>query len=433
MKKFWTILTVALVALGAVACSNNFEDEVVAPVEGISFTAAIDQTRTALEKDGDIYKTVWVGDETIVVSAEGASFEFKNSTAATSTFTCAEAGAAELLGKAVTLTYNKVIDSAKGAAGLTLAGESDAFAAESNITLTVGNAFLKFTAEADVTFTASKAIFGNGEALATTATVKAGEDVLVAVMAADACTLSFAINGVTCNSTTLNIVNNKIYNLGELKALKENAWRIMGLPSWDYNSAVKTYEKNAYAFVKNLNITGNFKLNDGTNWASPGSNVNANQIYTKFGNGDDMSIASGNYDIYLSKNAVWHGDGAYMRGWLCILPAGTDLKTVETSGQNKLYIVGNGNWGNNSTELAFDASVGCYIAKNVKLTGEFKVRFDTDGGWNHAWGTGGSLTPSVAADIYFNGGNINPTPGTYDIYTDLVKIWAMPVGEVPTF
>ena len=29
MKKFWSIFTVALVALSAVSCSNNFEEEVV--------------------------------------------------------------------------------------------------------------------------------------------------------------------------------------------------------------------------------------------------------------------------------------------------------------------------------------------------------------------------------------------------------------------
>ena len=385
MKKFWTILTVALVALGAVACSNNFEDEVVAPVEGISFTAAIDQTRTALEKDGDIYKTVWVGDETIVVSAEGASFEFKNSTAATSTFTCAEAGAAELLGEAVTLTYNKVIDSAKGAAGLTLAGESDAFAAESNITLTVGNAFLKFTSEADVTFTASEAIFGNGEALATTATVEAGEDVLVAVMAADACTLSFAINGVTCKSTTLNIVNNKIYNLGTLEALVASDYAMIGshTNNWSFAALTPMYEVGDYYVAKNVANMDEFKFinasatdwNNGTlthNYGADGTIAIAGGSRSVIKNdGNNMKVAdsSKNYDVYYAKDF----------SHCVIIEAGIAIPS------HNISCVGSyNNWNHDILFLPYNNE--WYVAKGVQITSNgIKVRegYNWDG---KSWG-----------------------------------------------
>ena len=58
MKKFWSIFTVALVALSAVSCSNNFDE--VATIEGetLSFNVNIDNTRTALEQVENVWKTV---------------------------------------------------------------------------------------------------------------------------------------------------------------------------------------------------------------------------------------------------------------------------------------------------------------------------------------------------------------------------------------
>lgn len=414
MKKFWTILTVALVALGAVACSNNFEDEVVAPVEGISFTAAIDQTRTALEKDGNIYKTVWVGDETIVVSAEGASFEFKNSTAATSTFTCAEAGAAELLGKAVTLTYNKVIDSAKGAAGLTLAGESNAFAAESNITLTVGNAFLKFTSEADVTFTASEAIFGNGEALATTATVEAGEDVLVAVMAADACTLSFAINGVTCNSTTLDIVNNKIYNLGELKALVVAPYAMIGshTNNWSFAALTPMYEVGDYYVAKNVANMDEFKFTDATatdwgkDFGGPSTNVPLFGVTrVVLGGGQNLKVADSTkkYDIYLAKD----------KSFVFVNEAGLEIP------QYPISIVGAYDCWDVDFVFLPAANGTQHEIKNIKLK-EFKFRRNYSWDKNNGSSWGGTITVGTTHEWLSEGGdNIKITEGYYNVTTTI--------------
>lgn len=426
MKKFWTILTVALVALGAVACSNNFEDEVVAPVEGISFTAAIDQTRTALEKDGDIYKTVWVGDETIIVSAEDASFEFKNSTAATSTFTCAEAGAAELLGKAVTLTYNKVIDSAKGAAGLTLAGESDAFATESNITLTVGNAFLKFTSEADVTFTASEAIFGNGEALATTATVEAGEDVLVAVMAADACTLSFAINGVTCNSTTLDIVNNKIYNLGTLEVAPVAPYHILGdFNSWNTETAIKMIEKNGHYIAKSVTFAEdtNFKF-AGLSWVGSTAKYTINKwAATDSNNNNNISIVAGTYDIYLQPNTK-----AFM-----VAESGTKVDPFIMGITGKIASKGI-NW---DADLAMTLEGDFYVYKNLTLaaTDAFKIRVNKD--WVENYGLDGTEPVSVAIDdtnvLVMGAKNMKAAAGTYDLYFNPITLefYVLTDGKTP--
>ncbi|MBQ2023646.1 MAG: hypothetical protein II212_01690, partial [Alistipes sp.] len=128
MKKFWSIFTVALVALSAVSCSNNFEDQtLVNSNETLSFDVNIDNTRTALEQVDGVWKTVWVGNETIVVTDGEKNFNFVNTDADKDTFTCTAQGVLSLLGKKVDVVYNSVINSANGAAGMTLKGSSDSF------------------------------------------------------------------------------------------------------------------------------------------------------------------------------------------------------------------------------------------------------------------------------------------------------------------
>ena len=164
MKKFWSIFTVALVALSAVSCSNNYED--VATIEGntLSFNVNIDNTRTALEQTEKGWNTVWVGNETLVVSDGEKSYNFTNTVENKNKFSCEAVGIRSLIGKNVTVVYNSVINSAEGAAGMTLTGAAESFSETVAIDMVAGNAFLKLTSEADVTLTASADIFGNGTA-----------------------------------------------------------------------------------------------------------------------------------------------------------------------------------------------------------------------------------------------------------------------------
>ena len=70
MKKFWNLMLVALVVMGAAACTENNES-VDTKVEGLSFYAEIsnDATRTDLQYDEakKVWNTVWEGNETIEV------------------------------------------------------------------------------------------------------------------------------------------------------------------------------------------------------------------------------------------------------------------------------------------------------------------------------------------------------------------------------
>ncbi len=207
-------MLVALMVFGATACSNNFEDEVLGG-ESLSFTVNIDQTRTALELAEGVWKTVWVGDETLSVTDGTNTYAFTNSVENKNTFSCVAAGVTSLLGKGVDVVYNSVINSGAGAAGMTLAGHADNFGKGSTVELAAGNAFLKFTSAADVTLHASADIFGDGTARQNSFTAK-GTDVLVPIYAAETVTLSYTVGGVQGKAKELSFVNNKIYSLGTL-------------------------------------------------------------------------------------------------------------------------------------------------------------------------------------------------------------------------
>ncbi len=220
MKKFWSIFTVALVALSAVSCSNNYED--VATIEGntLSFNVNIDNTRTALEQTEKGWNTVWVGNETLVVSDGEKSYNFTNTVENKNKFSCEAVGIRSLIGKKVSVVYNSTINSAAGAAGMTLTGAAESFSETVAIDMVAGNAFLKLTSEADVTLTASADIFGDGTARQNSIVVK-GADVLVPVYAAAEVTLTATIAEAKVKETVITLANNKIYNLGTIEEVKE--------------------------------------------------------------------------------------------------------------------------------------------------------------------------------------------------------------------
>ena len=254
MKKFWSIFTVALVALSAVSCSNNFEEQtIINGGEALSFNVNIDNTRTALEQGENGWSTVWVGNETIVVSDGQNSFNFSNTVENKNTFTCVADGVLSLVGKSVEVVYNSVINSAAGAAGMTLAGAAEAFSAESYIELSAGNAFVKLTSASDVTLTASADIFGNGASRQNSVTVK-GENVLVPVYAAADVAFSASFAGKVVKEKNLTFANNKIYNLGTLVGPEvSKVWGIVGsYHGWTAESPAAMYVDGDYVVAYNV-------------------------------------------------------------------------------------------------------------------------------------------------------------------------------------
>ena len=342
MKKFWSIFTVALVALSAVSCSNNFEEEVVLGGETLSFNVNIDNTRTALEQGENGWNTVWVGDETLVVSDGTNSYSFKNTAENKNKFTCTAEGVRSLIGNAVNVVYNNVINSAAGAAGMTLEGAADSFSESVAIELAAGNAFVKLTSTADVTLTASADIFGNGSARLKSVTVKAGTDVLVPIYAAADVDFSASFAGVVAKQATLTFVNNKIYNLGTLEApVASKVWGTAGEHNnWDAGNPAPMYEMGDYVVAYNL--AGGKKLkfvkigagNSGWDGAVGGAGTTATQanVWTDTGGNDIILPSGGPYDVYLLPSFKY-----------CVVAAGTTPVKFDSSAYD-LYLKPNSNW-----------------------------------------------------------------------------------------
>lgn len=228
MKKIFYILTAAVVALGAMACENegleNVAPEVNGNVESLSFTAAIDNSRVAL----DGLNNVWVKGD--VVEIEGFEFVCQEDGV---TFVGEGDGIRALIGKEVTAWYNETIDSSKGVAGASLKGtgvlKEDGSA---KLTFALQSALLKYTTAETVTFA--------GDALSAGFTPSNNDGVqYIPVKAGENLSVSYSVDGVTCKSITTTFEAGQIYNLGTLKAkrkiyvLKDDTYKYL----YAYNTA----------------------------------------------------------------------------------------------------------------------------------------------------------------------------------------------------
>ena len=352
MKKFWSIFTVALVALSAVSCSNNFEEEVVLGGETLSFNVNIDNTRTALkQQDENSWNTVWVGNETLVVSDGQVSYNFSNTEKNTNKFTCTAEGVLSLVGKRVEVVYNPVINSAAGAAGMTLAGAAEEFGAHSAVELSAGNAFLKLTSTADVTLTASKNIFGDGSARLDRVTVK-GENVLVPIYADGNVTLSAIFEDVPAKSASLTFVNNKIYNLGTLEAPEASkVWGTAGKHNgWAAENPGAVYEKGEYIVAYNFAGGTEFKFVKNKSWAvsvgGAGTKATQANVWTDTGGNNIILPSGGPYDVYLLPSFKY-----------CVVEAGKTPEKFDAETYD-LYLKPNSNW------MQANARFAAYFFKN---------------------------------------------------------------------
>ena len=250
MKKFWNLMLAALVVLGAVACTETGEN-LDAP-KGLSFEATIDLAETRADvvfnEGTGKWDTVWTGNETLTVKSGWTVYDFKNSVDNKSRFVCTNDGVKNLVGKSVEIflthdaDYN-TLNSKAGKAGGKIRAVVDSFDPAVGVDLQVESAFLRYSSTSEVTLNASAYIFDYNGNTRNTITLPAGDDVWVAVKAADEVTLSYSIDGEKCKEKTINIAAKKIYNLGELELPQpeykiyvykhNNTWSKVNLYSWD--------------------------------------------------------------------------------------------------------------------------------------------------------------------------------------------------------
>lgn len=249
MKKIFYTLMTAIVALGAVACNNEI-DENLATTESLSIEVVISEaTRIALTdngtdengnptqklgfEDGDklLVTTAWGGDTTN--SANNFWFTYSSETGL---FTCTAEGVGALKGQERNVFHlathpekglvgGVLCDSEAGLNGVALVGSTSALGEEA-ITL---NAYpiLKYTSEYEVTFTAGKSVFGAikswGIGQYAEYTFPAGTDVYVPLFSNGTMNFSASIKGEVVKEKELTFENNKIYNLGTLEANPEES------------------------------------------------------------------------------------------------------------------------------------------------------------------------------------------------------------------
>lgn len=254
MKKIFYILVSAIVALGAVACNNEIDENIEANrSEGVSFTASLDETASRIlvgdlnesgkhpitfESDDVIYAT-YFGEGGIV-----APFAFTTTDGVT--FTCLENNAdglapQTLIGQSVEFSVNE-LDSSKGVDGIVLYA-SQSFENKSTVTLGLANycGVFAFTSSHDVTLTASSGIFSwkideDDYQTGPEITIPAAEGIQYVpfIPQNEAITLSYSIDDEKVKEIT-RVFSNKIYTLG---GLNEAVASVNGVNYTDLNQAV---------------------------------------------------------------------------------------------------------------------------------------------------------------------------------------------------
>jgi hypothetical protein len=225
-----------------------------------------------------------------------------------------------------------------------------------------------------------------------------------------------------------------------------STWSISGeMNSW--GDTVMEVTSTANLFVaKGITTTTEyckFKVRKDGNWTvnygGAFSFFESNKFMTAWSQGQDMHIITpGTYDIYFQ----YIDDN---EGKVYLLTAGTDYTVaVEQTGEGpapalstvSFGIVGTHNgWSAPDVKMSYNSSVSAYVATNVALSGEFKIRGNESWGANN-YGAEASGAVTVGKSIKVkNGSNTNLTvaAGTYDVYFSYDKnlVWVMTPGQVP--
>ena len=208
-----------------------------------------------------------------------------------------------------------------------------------------------------------------------------------------------------------------------------NSWGDMVMYTTDVDNlfVAKGVNIGAYKEIK-VKQVGNWN----TSYGGGINYLNAN-IWTKvYSGGSNLSIINaGKYDVYF--------DNANKR--IYVMTEGTDYATAteqsangaapDLSGASWGLCGSHNNWSAPDTKLEWDGTSGFYVARNAKLTGEFKVRANNS--WGEDYGCGGTVTVNATAGKAMSrgGGNCKVASGTYDVYFDLAgkKIWVRTLGS----
>ena len=188
-----------------------------------------------------------------------------------------------------------------------------------------------------------------------------------------------------------------------------------------------------YFFVKGAELEGELKFRKDGDWAvnfglAEGAEFAANTEIAVAGNGANINVPAGTYDVYLDEanaKAWFITDGSY--------PGGEEAPEASEWG-----VVGVVNsWGGSPDIVMFKtATEGLFVAKNVAMPdGGFKIR--ANNAWvdtaNYGLAAAGPVEVDHVYDLICSGGSGDMTlvAGTYDIWFDLTntKVYIMTPGK----
>ena len=421
MKKFWNLMLVALVMLGAAACTET-NDSVNASQESLSFYAEIsnDATRADLEYDTEnkVWNTVWEGNETIAVKdAANNVFNFVNSAEEPAKFTCTQDGVKKLLGQSVNISIAHPEQSKVGKRGVAVSVDVEAFDNSKTIKLEATNSFLRYTyngagkVEFSLTYEGGKAfVYNEGQAYDSVAIegVKGENFVSFNAPAEGAeAELAFSVDGIEVKRKAINVFAGTIYNLGELAMPYEtSAYSVVGTHNGWNAGATPMYLVGDYAVAYGVEFTGAsnaFKILGNDKWLGAAS-LTLNTWTGLAVDTADMAIAAGKYDIYFSE----------ARTMLCVVEAGA---TAPELAEIEWALAGNfNNWGNTSMGKTDIANL--FVVKGVELTTGTAIKVKDAATWDTSYGGGiNNLEANKWMTVYSNGADIViAKSGVYDVY-----------------
>lgn len=392
MKKFFSLMLVALVMLGVTACEQNVTID-TPKSEGLSFYAEIAMTRADLEQGTNengnvVWNTIWEEGDELTVNDGNATYYFKNSSDDVNKFTCEDKDAVELLGKAVTVELNNGAEVwTLGKKGIRASASVDEFAIDTTVELVAMNSFFRYTytgegdVELSLTYANQETVpFGNGYTYYPADSNKDTEgNVWVAFDVptdGDSATLSYSINGIKVKETTINLAQGKVYNLGTLTdpsftvyvtpQPKSSAadWTTVNVYAWNdawnngwpgeeitaNTTVIDGYTYYAYTFpVSANNTSAKIIVNNGTNQTADielGTltqdlyvvySVAMNEVYTEApaeGSIEEYVAPAVKQMIYMKDGCGWNSDGAHIYAYFWS-PA-TWVKMTDTDG-DKIY------------------------------------------------------------------------------------------------
>lgn len=446
MKKFWNLLVAVLVVMGAVACTENYENVDGTMEQGLSFRATInlDETRSdvVFNEATEKWNTVWTGDETLNVRVGWSNYQFTNSVEDKELFVCNTANASDFVGKTVVIDLvhdadGTPLDSKAGKSGGKISASVSSFNPAEGVALEVKSAFFRYSSAYEVTLDASSYIFYYNGGYKNSITLPAGDDVWVAFNPLSDVTLSYSIDGTKCKEITKNFESKKIYNLGELGLPYEvsETWGVAGdFNGWAAGAPAPLYVVNEWLVAYGLtNLNGGFKFVQNKSWDNAKGGVPADGVasatgeWLNCGTNNITAADASAYDVYFAPE----------RSMYCIVVAGAEVPEMpEAPVLPDWSLAGSfNNWGDllmTATDTAY-----LYVAEGVTLATGDEIKVKRSDTWDVSYGGGiNNLEPNKWMKAYLNGSNVVVAKsGTYDVYFeyadggDYSKLYLVEAGE----